>query len=627
MTNQAQLTANNKHPLALRHYLLSLLLGFFLFVGLLTVVMVYWGAQQSIAQFSAQFSEQVSKTAEVKLSRFFASGIALAKTNQDALATGLVSLDDKIALQQLFVSEIKSFPYKTFISAADRNGEYVGATRTPDTDDIQIMTATLKNDRMLTFYALGKDNLLGERLRSVRKSDQRDRPWYQQALRTQKLGWYPVYKYLPYKGLGIGVVAPIFSRQTGAFDGVITVDLALDHVSGYLRTIDVGENGLSFLVDDQGKLAATSLPAPVYTGEAAQAVQLTLSNYPDVRLQAIANIVQPQGQFNLRIEGRDYVLHKRVIQDDYGLYFVVGVLLATEDFDAGFYHQLIVVVFVLLIMILLGLLMVRYLSYQLVKPIELLIERVACDPNERQPDLSCSAALRQRCLSEGGHPCLTEQSQIVEVNQLAAAFNRSSEQIQTGVHLLEQRVAERTAALAAANQQLERLSNTDGLTGIANRRYFDEQFAQMKAFAQRSQLPLSVLMLDIDWFKLYNDHYGHIEGDDCLKQVAHALQQQVYRQSDLVARYGGEEFVVLLFDTDAPAAQLLAERMVHAVRDLHLPHAMSAFAQVSISIGVASWSPKGDQTIASLLDRADTALYEAKQHGRNRYCSMSMDCT
>jgi hypothetical protein len=163
MTNKAQLTANNKHPLALRHYLLWPLLGFFLFVGLLTVAMVYWGAQQSIAQFSAQLSEQVSKTAEVTLSRFFASGIALAKTNQDALATGLVSLDDKIALQQLFVSEIKSFPYKTFISAADRNGEYVGATRSPDTDDIQIMTATLKNDRMLTFYALGKDNLLGER--------------------------------------------------------------------------------------------------------------------------------------------------------------------------------------------------------------------------------------------------------------------------------------------------------------------------------------------------------------------------------------------------------------------------------------------------------------------------------
>lgn len=620
MTNKFQMSFKNKHPLSLRDYLWWRWLVFFLFVGLLVLTVVYVMAQQSIAQFSAKLSEQMADTVAVKLERFFASGVALAKTNQDALATGLVSLDDKTALQQLFVSEIKSFPYMTFVSAADRNGEYVGATRSPDTDEIQVMTAYLKDDRMLTFYALGQDNMLGERLRSARKSDQRDRPWYQQGLRTQKLGWYPVYKYLPYKGLGIGVVAPIVSRQTGAFDGVITVDLALDHISSYLRTIDLGKNGLSFLVDDQGKLAATSLIAPVYTGEAAQAVQLKLSNYPDMRLQAIANIVQPQGQFNLRIDGRDYVLHKRVIQDNYGLYFVIGVLLATDDFDEGFYQQLMVVVSALLIIILLGLLMVRYLANLLIQPIELLIKRVACVSNARNSNLSCITALSQRCLSAKGNPCLTEQSQILEVNQLAEAFNRSSEQIQAGVLLLEQRVAERTAALATANYQLEKLSNTDGLTGIANRRYFDEQFAQMKAFAQRSQLPLSVLMLDIDWFKLYNDHYGHIEGDHCLKQVAQALQHQVYRQSDLIARYGGEEFVVVLFDTDAVAAKVLAARMLQAVRELNLPHAMSAFTQVTVSIGMTTWHPtEALSSIALLLDQADRALYQAKQHGRNRF--------
>jgi diguanylate cyclase (GGDEF)-like protein len=299
---------------------------------------------------------------------------------------------------------------------------------------------------------------------------------------------------------------------------------------------------------------------------------------------------------------------------------VIGVLLATDDFDEGFYQQLMVVVSALLIIILLGLLMVRYLANLLIQPIELLIKRVACVSNARNSNLSCITALSQRCLSAKGNPCLTEQSQILEVNQLEEAFNRSSEQIQAGVLLLEQRVAERTAALATANYQLEKLSNTDGLTGIANRRYFDEQFAQMKAFAQRSQLPLSVLMLDIDWFKLYNDHYGHIEGDHCLKQVAQALQHQVYRQSDLIARYGGEEFVVVLFDTDAVAAKVLAARMLQAVRELNLPHAMSAFTQVTVSIGMTTWHPTEPlSSIALLLDQADRALYQAKQHGRNRF--------
>ena len=591
-------------PLSLRHYLLLPLLGMFFVLGLLMLTITYWGAQQSITQFSDRLSEQVAKTVSTRLERFFFSAVTVIKVNQEVFATGLFSLADKASLQQLFVTQVGNLPFVTFVSAVDHNGEYTGATRTPDTNDIQIMTAYLQDDRMLSLYKVGKDNVRGELIRQVRKSDQRSRPWYQQGLLTQKLGWYPIYKYLPYKGLGVGVVAPIFNRQSGAFDGVITVDLALDHISHYLRSIDVGSHGLTFLVDDKGKLAATSLAEPVYTAEVQTAEQLTLSNYPDERLRAVANIMQPQGQFNLHIDGRDYVLHKRVIQDDHGLYFVIGVLLATDDFAGSFYQQLLMIIMALFVVILLGLLMVRYLSYLVVKPIELLIERAKCLTDDQH----------------NGQLCLVEHSQIAELNQLACVFNRSSDRINEGFRLLEQRVAERTAELAKANSQLEALSNTDGLTGIANRRYFDDRFTQMKLFSIRSQHPISVLMTDVDWFKLYNDRYGHLAGDECLKQVAHALQSKIRRQSDLLARYGGEEFVFVLYDTDGLAAQQVAQAMLAAVSDMALPHQDSQFGRVTISIGIATWQPQQQSSdIEQLLEQADLALYQAKKQGRNLF--------
>lgn len=177
------------------------------------------------------------------------------------------------------------------------------------------------------------------------------------------------------------------------------------------------------------------------------------------------------------------------------------------------------------------------------------------------------------------------------------------------------------AQLAAANQQLLRLAQSDGLTGLANRRHFDRSFIAEWNRAMREQQPLGLILIDIDYFKQFNDTYGHQAGDDCLKAVATALKQVVSRPHDLIARYGGEEFVALLPNTPEQGVLQIAEAMRSAIAQLKIPHQGSQVCDwVSLSLGAVAWIPSLKFAADSLVAAADQALYHAKALGRNRVC-------
>ncbi len=180
--------------------------------------------------------------------------------------------------------------------------------------------------------------------------------------------------------------------------------------------------------------------------------------------------------------------------------------------------------------------------------------------------------------------------------------------------------------LQGALRALARLARIDVLTGLYNRRYFDEQIEREMARHRRQQLPMALAFIDIDCFKAYNDHYGHLGGDHCLAGIARLIESATHRPGEIVARFGGEEFVVILPYTDLPAAIGYAGHLCQVVRDAAIPHAASSVGpHVTVSIGVVAAVPLATMGARHMLARADMALYSAKSAGRDRVCALPIE--
>ncbi|MES2317441.1 MAG: diguanylate cyclase [Pseudomonadota bacterium] len=206
---------------------------------------------------------------------------------------------------------------------------------------------------------------------------------------------------------------------------------------------------------------------------------------------------------------------------------------------------------------------------------------------------------------------------VLAVALLLAAFSQRVRSLTRSKRLLEELVGARTRELAESNAKLAALSMTDGLTGVINRRGFDAALADEWSRAARTGEPLGLAMLDVDHFKMYNDHYGHQAGDQCLRAIAQAISAHARRPGDMAARYGGEEFALLAPLSYGPQALQMAQEMCAAVAALKLPHALAPCGHVTISVGVASMVPARGEGADELVWKADQALYRAKHEGRN----------
>lgn len=245
-------------------------------------------------------------------------------------------------------------------------------------------------------------------------------------------------------------------------------------------------------------------------------------------------------------------------------------------------------------------------------------ERIHPEDRERVVAF-CVAQSQQGVDHEADYRALTREGGYVWIRDVVHVVRRGDE-VEALIGFMFD-ISERKRneqELQRLQSELEVLSFRDGLTGVANRRMFDVVFEREWASAQREQRPLSLILLDIDFFKAYNDYYGHLAGDDCLKAVADVLLASAVRPRDLVARFGGEEFVLVLPETDAAAVRHVAERCRAALAAAGLPHARSAVsASVTISQGLASCVPGVDSDRRLFLNAADQALYRAKARGRD----------
>ncbi|HEY4374957.1 MAG TPA: diguanylate cyclase [Burkholderiales bacterium] len=217
----------------------------------------------------------------------------------------------------------------------------------------------------------------------------------------------------------------------------------------------------------------------------------------------------------------------------------------------------------------------------------------------------------ERAIEAGGDDYLVKPVSGVVLGAKIRAMHR--------LEIMRKRLLEVSRELVASNRQLEMLSRQDGLTGLANRRYLDASLATETRRAARAAEPLSLILIDIDYFKRYNDSYGHQAGDECLKRVAGCLQSVCQRPADLPARYGGEEFALILPNTPPEGARLVAKSLAGAIAALAIPHEKSDVGPIlTLSQGIATSSAGHELNAEALIEKADHALYRAKDLGRNR---------
>ena len=599
--------------LSLQHLLLLVLLVVLVPLLLVHGWFSYRTAQQSAVQYQERLAREVSARIYDKVVEFFSVPQQVLSLNVQLFKAGLLQPQDQERLLPVFLQQLRSQPLLTFLSMGNAQGEYFAVSRPPLGTDksLRMLHAPLSDGRIMSIYRITDHQQRGALIgRANPYFDARTRPWFQSAIHGADFHWYPPYRYAiqdpqgAYEAMGMGMTARLHNAQ-GDFAGVLTADVALVQLRRLLADITQELGGVALLADAEGTLLATSTVDPLYHLEDGKAVRIRAaqSQHPVIRAlgQRIATQSQAKGRATHSLQGEPYLLDWWTYQLPDGPLLRIGVALPQSRFTAPSEHLLSHMAGLLITLVMVSMVAAWSLSKWMARPLE---------------------ALGQWAEQLGqGHwssPQPGLHSPMTEVGALTHALDIMSERMRNYTQNLEAQVAERTAALEAANHELSNQSHTDGLTGLANRRCFDEVLAEEWSRARRTGQPLGLIMLDIDYFKRYNDHYGHVAGDHCLRQVAQILAEQVLRPSDLVARYGGEEFAVIAPTTDVRGLEQLAEKLRLAIVQAHIAHALHSCGYVTASFGVAIAIPNSENRPEQLVQAADQALYHAKAAGRNQ---------
>jgi diguanylate cyclase (GGDEF)-like protein len=596
----------------------------------------YQNGQRSIADLTEQLMGTTSRRIEDKLTSYLAAPPLANQMLRDAVQRGDLKLDlDRVdaGRDRALLQQMRLFKQLTWISIGTETGDSIGIWRPGDNDQLQISMTNPATQYFGHYHATNAQNQRTQRLQIEKPAfDPRTRPWYKSAKQAQNPVWNPVYAGFTPGTIFVAASQPLYD-PTGKFVGVSGIDILLKDIQTFLSQNRVSPGGAVFLMERSGHLIASSTTEASFRwpkDKKPEQIRAIDSQMPLIRQTAtqlqqqvgnFSQIQQPQ-QFQLAINRANHFVRvvpfKLADGPEWLIVMVVPEVDVMGNIYSGTQTMVLLCIAASIVIIVLNAIISRWLV---------------------QPIVSLSRASQQ--IAQGDYQLKIRSPRVKELFTLAASFMQMSEEIRQSRQQLEdhsrsledkvidrtqalqaevERRAQAEAALTLANQELQQFAYIDGLTQIANRRRFDEQLNAAWQRLQRDQLPLSLILCDVDYFKCYNDFYGHQAGDDCLAQVAGAIATTVHRPDDLAARYGGEEFAILLPHTPTTGAAAIAQRIQQQLAQLQLPHARSGVAdRVTISFGIATIIPIAAIPPSELLAAADRALYEAKAKGRNQF--------
>ncbi|MGA1411436.1 MAG: sensor domain-containing diguanylate cyclase [Prochlorotrichaceae cyanobacterium] len=587
---------------------------------------------ESVSYLVEQLMNQTAERIEINLKDFLQTPQAVLTTNRLSLEGGLVNPQNQAAMERLFWQNIFTFDSLTDLTFASADDGYVAVGRDQQglispVDSI----ITVHREEGKRLYYLTDDQGKPQRIVHTQSDwDTHARDWYKQGIQQPpgSLHWTPVYAFQGLPQASIRLVSPLYEGQKVI--GAMGAGLFLSDISLFLSELDFSPQGQVFLMERSGDLVATSTQEKTFVKNIAghTLVRLAATQSRDWLTRTTAQIVMDTQNLTLtypgtfRAKGSDrlaqrYFFKVYSFQDAYGIDWLLVLTVPEQDFMGAIFQNrqrtVLLCGLALVGSMGLGILTANWIA----RPI--LTLKAATNAIDRdQFDLTLPPTI------------------ILEIQHLNQGFEKMAKRLKTAFDLLAkneseliEKVKERTQDLEKANTQLLRLSRTDALTKVANRGEFNRVLNHEINRLKRSQQRIALLMLDVDFFKRYNDRYGHLQGDYCLIQVAQALKQVVKRSTDLLARYGGEEFVIILPESDLAGAIVVAEQIQQTVRQLKIPHEdsdVNAVVTVSMGISVIKLCPSPlvvETWSEILIKQADAALYQAKTQGRDRYAIFS----
>ncbi|MDF1618597.1 diguanylate cyclase [Petrocella sp. FN5] len=573
----------------LRPFILSFLCTVALMAGMLILQ-----SQKMVDQVLNELQGEMLIMLDRELNTRLGEAVQLSHISHDAMKNRILDTQDPQNRERFFSMMVKHYPNVTMSYVGLPSGEFYGARRNTD-GSIDIARNNSLTKGHSEYYRIDAYGSADNLTQVFENFDPRIRPWYLSAQTAKGPVFSSIYSHFVFKEPTITASLPYYEEDR--LVGIFGVDLLLTWLGEALSELPIGNNGLVFIVDQDEQLVATTTKDAIFRIVDNKSVNVSVH---DVDNSVIRSILSANQAFNddLSINNKAYMVSKTQYKYE-NLDWNIYIALMKDDFLED-----------LKVTLTWTLLLVIFITALFIVGTVVIVKRIV-DPITKLNDAT-------KKLEQGSYVALDLDHHKNEIYELNSSFNSMGQQIIHQVEILEEEVAARTKELEEKNEILKDLSYTDQLLHIGNRRRFDESGGFMFELANRSVLTFTIMMLDIDDFKIFNDTYGHVEGDNCLIKIASTMQESLNRKTDLLARYGGEEFVVAI--THLTKEQVLdrAEHIRQSIEDLKIENIKTKTGFVTVSIGIAYGTTYQNLTLEQMVREADQAMYTAKVAGKNR---------